>query len=123
MTTPFITAKMATLMPRLVTRQEIIKDVPSRWKESYPERDRMLAAGRTAGQIEDALFALDLESATVDDVKRIIGNASWTELTCGICEMDRDAVISVPKEYDGPTLVCRTCADGISTMFAEQVQS
>lgn len=116
--TPFITAKIETLIPRIITRREIIKGVPARWASSYGDDTKPLSRGQLAGDIRRGLEALDLEDATTADIAAVIGNDSWTRLECKICEMDRDEVVSVPREYDGPIAVCRQCADGISGMFA-----
>ena len=114
----FVTAKIRALLPRVVERREIIRDVAKRWEESYPDDSRTLARGAVAGDIRRGLEALDLETATVADVKAIIGNDSWTELKCDICEQDRDRVVSIPREYESSIAVCGDCAEGVVETLA-----
>ena len=121
--TIFITAKIEALMPKLVTRRDIIRNVPDAWRSSYNDDTRVLAGKQTAGSIRMGLEALDIETATPDDIKQIIGNDSWTRLECRVCEMDREAVVKVPKEYGDPTLICRQCAEGVAAVFADAEQS
>lgn len=115
-----ITAKIRALLPKVVTRRDIIRGVPSRWAEAYTDDNLQLAKSR-AGDVRLALERLDICTATVADVAAIIGNELWTELTCNVCEQDRDTVVSVPREYEGPINVCLDCADGVAEMLRERI--
>jgi hypothetical protein len=91
-------------VPSIITRRSVILNVPVRWRAQYPKE----RADTTA-----ALEKLDLATCSRDAVDDIIGNKSWTELRCGVCENDRDRLVRVPKEYDEATLICRECAEGV----------
>jgi hypothetical protein len=114
----FAISKMRTLMPRVVTIRDIIRGVPERYRDQYPD-DREQAGGRNTGSTYAKLTALDLETATVKDIANIIGNDSWTRLECSVCELDREAVVEVPREYSQPLTVCAVCANGVAKMLAE----
>lgn len=63
-------------------------------------------------QIARKLDALDGETATPADVDSIIGNSSWTRLTCDECGKEVDAVLTVGQEpdYESHTAsLCRNC--------------
>lgn len=107
---------MAALAPYVVTRRNIIESVAQRWRKSYPDNDPTYGPRSLA--VREKLEALDLSKATVDEVKAAIGNDSWTNLDCDICESDRDAVVSVPRKYESPIAVCYHCAAGIAEMLA-----
>lgn len=112
----FITAKMKQLAPHVVTKREIIKGVPESWRRQYPDTEPTYGTRNRA--VREKLEALDLETATAAEVAAAIGNDGWTRLACDICEQDREQVVSVPREYDGPIAVCQDCATGIAEMLA-----
>lgn len=119
----FVTSKIRALLPKVVTRRDVIRGVPDRWYENYPDDKRVLSGGRTAGSIRDKLEDLDVDIASVEDVAAIIGNSSWTELKCDACESDRDAVVSIPREYEVPLSICGECAAGVAEMLAASVDT
>lgn len=71
---------------KLFTVRDAIRDVAKNWKRQY---------GKEKSAIYSALKDLDKETATADDVARIIGNGSWTRLTCRSCYSEVQAVILV----------------------------
>jgi hypothetical protein len=91
---------------KLRTTRTQIREVAAAWRRQYggwdPQSDKA-AIGRK-------LDALDTETATAEDVLAIIGNNSWTRLTCDECEKDVSAVIQV-GDADRDYRVMDLCAE------------
>jgi hypothetical protein len=109
---------------KLTTQRDLIRAVAARWRQQYEpfqNDDRPLFSVRNGCRqpipkkaIIEMLDALDKETATPADVAGIIGNASWTRLTCDECEKDTDAVLTVGEkpDYESHTAsLCRSCVE------------
>lgn len=90
-------------MADILTRAEIVAQVPSRWAEQYEglDGDRWASHRETTKQ----LLALS-EGFTAEEVDRIIGNSTWTALSCGECEKQVEAVMCFGVSE---TMVCEVC--------------
>lgn len=89
----------------------MIRELPQLWRERQNKRD----------SITPLLDALDVETATPDDVAKIIGDRSWTRLECDECNKEVDAILNVgePLGYALSVNICFHCvkkaADLITT--------
>jgi hypothetical protein len=102
---------------KITTQRDLIRVVAARWRKAYEpfKHDGPMFSCRVGAvspplskqQIADALDALDGETATPADVAAIIGNASWTRLTCNECGKDVDAILTVGQ---GPGYESRTAS-------------
>lgn len=114
---------------KLTTQRDTIRAVASRWRQQYEPftDDRPMFSWRTGvtspplnkKQIAENLDDLDGETATPEDVAAIIGNESWTRLTCDECGKDTDAVLTVGQEpdYESHTAsLCRSCVERASSI-------
>lgn len=114
---------------KLTTQRDTIRAVASRWRQQYEPftDDRPMFSWRTGvtspplnkKQIAEKLDDLDGETATPEDVAAIIGNESWTRLTCDECGKDTDAVLTVGQEpdYESHTAsLCRSCVERASSI-------
>lgn len=121
---------------KLTTQRDTIRAVASRWRKQYEPftDDRPRFSWRTGvtspplnkKQIAEKLDALDAETATPEDVAAIIGNESWTRLTCDECGKDTDAVLTVGQElyYESHTAsLCRSCVEQESSIPWMNVES
>jgi len=103
----------------LITRKQLIKNVPKRWDEQYPPN----TAGTDKVVIGKQLKKLNLETATIHDIKNVIGNYSWTSMKCDECgrdDDDLDAVIQVSEEpdYESNTAsLCKKCVKKAKDLF------
>lgn len=52
-------------------------------------------------------LALNPDTATVDDVRRVMRNPHWTALQCGECDAEVKKAIEI--DMDGPYFVCQSC--------------
>ena len=109
--------------PRMVTRQGQVATVAERWKAQYHTREGWTQVmGGSSRDYYDRLAALDLSTATTDDVKAIIGNDSWTYLDCGGCGKGADAVVLFgADDGDESFLLCRACLTTGAELFAAEV--
>jgi len=113
---------------QLITRRELIRNVAAKWREQYePFKDDGLLFGewngvrikKTKAQVADELDALDKEKATAEDVAAIIGNASWTRLTCDECGKECETVLRVgqPPDYESRTAcLCIRCVKDAASL-------
>jgi len=75
---------------------------------------------REKSKVAEALDALNKETASIQDVEAIIGNGSWTRLTCDECSSEVDAVIRMGQEpdYESSTaLLCFSCVKKAAEMI------
>jgi hypothetical protein len=106
---------------KLTTQRDLIRAVAARWRQQYEPftHDTPLFSVRNVyrqaisnKEIAETLDAIDAETATPEDIAAIIGNESWTRLSCDECGKDTDAVLTVGQEpdYDSHTAsLCRSC--------------
>lgn len=98
----------------VITERSLILTVAKRWEETY-------SSGVYGSDKLDKLKLLnkmDVETATADDVAGIIGNRSWTRLTCDECKQDVSAVIEVGEEPDYESATAQLCFECISKASA-----
>ncbi len=108
---------------KLTTQRDLIRAVAARWRKQYEPftHDTPLFSVRNGHrqaipkkEIAEMLDAIDPETATPEDIAAIIGNESWTRLTCDECGKDTDAVLTVGQEpdYESHTAsLCRSCVE------------
>lgn len=114
---------------KLTTQRDLIRAIATRWRRQYEPftyDDKPLFSVRNGYRqpipkkaIAEKLDALDKETATPADVAEIIGNESWTRLTCDECGKDTDSVLTVGQEpdYESHTAsLCRSCVEQASSI-------
>jgi hypothetical protein len=93
----------------IITKKDLIRGVANRWRVQYP-KGIWDASGKD--EIYDQLKALDLSTATEDDIAQIIGNRSWTSIKCDGCGEQVDAIVKLgqPEDYESRTVdLCPLC--------------
>lgn len=103
---------------RVITRQMLANEAASSWKRQYYGwTDQSKVA------IGEQLEALG-DSPLADRVDKVIGNQSWTRLTCDDCDkvVDRVVQLGQPLDYDSRTAnVCADCfAKAVRLMEVEE---
>ena len=86
----------------LITRRERAKNAYTSWIKQY---------GKGKSDIAKMLVNLG-NSPKPDDVDKIIGNSSWTEVSCSECKKPQDSVVIIGEEpdYESYTAyICRSC--------------
>ena len=88
---------------KLITQRDKIKNILVRWDYQYPNPGLYAKGAAT----RHALSQLDLEIATPEDIAKIIGNCTWTTLTCDECV---ERVLEVVEIGDTDSiLLCKPC--------------
>jgi len=93
-----------------------------RWRESYfgghgdKWRQGTLSCGKTAEEIYDLLCLLGPDPAR-EDVAKIIGNKSWSYLSCDGCNEQVVYTVSI-GEYE-PKQYCKTCLSEALAVLSE----
>lgn len=104
---------------KLVTKRDVIKKVAARWHEAYfDEKGRGDYYGEDKPEIYAELLGLHLDTCTEDEVTAIIGNDSWTELRCDVCN-ERQEQVSVVGCED--TRICAGCTLKAVKLFLAHV--
>ena len=99
--------------PRLLTRRDLIKQVATRWRTQYFHLGTWGRCCDGSSQVVyEKLMALNLKKVKREEIDKIIGNNSWTELTCEGCRRDVDAAVEVGElpDYNSATVtLCAFC--------------
>jgi len=89
---------------KIITKQDVLKGVPARWREQYPtSRDAIY---------KNLLAAIDSGNYTKSKIDAIIGNDSWTSLACDECDQEAELIIHLGEEpdYESKTFfLCLAC--------------
>ena len=100
---------------KLITQRDLIRGVADKWRKQYDPSSEAAVINKWK-----QLDALDKDPASVDDVARIIGNKSWTRITCHECKNDVSEAVEVgePPDYESNTaVICRSCMTKAVTLL------
>jgi len=100
--------------PRLLTRRPLIQSVAARWRQQYYRSGAWGGYTGDARLIYEKLSALNLDSATRQEVDDIIGNSSWTVIQCGGCQRDVEVAAEVGELPDWESATVILCAECIA---------
>lgn len=90
--------------PIVHTTRSLIRGVAKAWRKQYPK-----GCDADKETIWRKLQLLDGESASAEIVAAIIGNPSWTTLTCDGCGENVGALAVVGQEEDYESATARLC--------------
>lgn len=96
---------------KLLTKQDILNTVAERWKYQYYTKDGWKYSGKDS--VYDKLEALG-DNPKATDIDRVIGNSSWTYLTCQTCNREVDAVVIVGE---CEIYTCKKCVKKMHKLF------
>lgn len=109
---------------KLITERDLIRGVAKKWYKAYAPNGRGVAWGRLIHESSETIYreleAIDKETATPEDVAKIIGNDSWTRIVCGECKEDVSAVIRCGAETDyesATACICRRCSMTMTALW------
>lgn len=101
-----------------ITKQGLALEAAKRWAAQYGVTEGIYD-GTSVDEQAEKLFELG-DSATPEKVAQIIGNISWTNLTCNECDSDnQDEVWQVgePMDYESQTAdLCKACVEKLAAM-------
>lgn len=94
-----------------LTRTDLIRSVADRHRTQYAgyPQEHLLADGRSVHNIQMELNALS-NSASEEDVAKIVGNKSWTRLNCDECCSEVSEVV-IAGRTDPSNYFCRSCIE------------
>jgi hypothetical protein len=96
-----------------VTQRDTILGIVKRWEDQYSS---YLGDGvNDKNKILAKLKALDLETATPEQIATIIGNDSWTRLSCDECGKEVTTVIVLGEEPDYESSTASLCHECLAT--------
>ena len=87
------------------TVRKNILEVAKRWKEQYknskdPDKQRIL---------KELESFWDLSKVTEDEIETIIGNRSWTRITCDECNRSVQGAVTFTNGDDHMVTICLNC--------------
>ncbi len=97
----------------IVTTRGQIRTVLERWYQTYrhdiENPPKWSPLDKEAVHI--GLCAMNPETATADEINRIIGNTGWIDITCTECRKDVERALEVyPNDGESAaTYLCREC--------------
>ena len=99
------------------TERGMIRTVAERWLKQYRGYERDPAW--PLRDVGERLAALDLETATKEQVDAIIGNSSWTNIHCDNCGqrgLKAGVQVGQTADYESATAVlCLECCERATT--------
>lgn len=111
---------------KLITKQGKANTVAERWKQTYysynysHELKEWYRGGKNNSEDKyNKLIALG-DNPSPKSIESIIGNPTWTTLTCDHCKKEVDKVVSfsgVASDEYGYTELCWNCIDKISNIL------
>lgn len=102
-------------MISLTHRKEVIDSAVERYERQYGDGRYPVHSAKIA-----PLKGLKRDEGYADEIDRIIGNDSWTKLTCGECDQRVDVIanIGTDHEWGGPAVgVCEECLSNALNML------
>lgn len=102
-------------LPTLRTTRDMIRGVAERWRVQYGISGTWTRTiSGDSEKVYKRLLALP-DTATAKDVEAIIGNDSWTRLTCDQCDREVDAVVELGQRPDYASHAADICLDCLRT--------
>lgn len=114
------------MKPSVITKRTLIQSIPDRWRRQYlrgrdgREHDWL---DRQKECIYNRLRKLDLSVVSAQEIAAIVGNDSWTRITCDQCSMDVDAIVRVGQapDYESHTAgLCKKCLLEAVDIFSKE---
>jgi hypothetical protein len=98
---------------KLITERDKIREVPQRWQGMY--EDGKYGKDKLDKMIQ--LNALDAEIATSKQIADIIGNDTWTTMSCSECGKQSIPVIEIGEEPDYESNTVWLCFECIQKLY------
>lgn len=94
---------------KVIAQRQRIEQVAASWENTY-RKGTVYYTEEKADKLK-RLKALDLSTATAQEVNEIIGNASWTDIKCDDCGKAVTKVIQLGEEPDLESYTANICQD------------
>jgi hypothetical protein len=90
---------------KIITERMLIRALPKKWRGVYGNG----RYGEDKLETLKRLDAMNVETATRQDVFKIIGNYSWTEQQCDECNRTKRVIVQLGDEPDYESTTLRLC--------------
>ena len=94
----------------VITERALIKGVADRWDAQY-EKHRGDPDWADKFVIGEQLRALNLSRVSAATVEKIIGNSSWTDITCDACRAKVVRAVQFETREDSTFTLCPACLE------------
>lgn len=101
-----------------ITTEQKVKNVAEAWKASYYRAHHWISIFSGSSEVIYKRLKELSETATAKDVEDIIGNSSWTSLTCHECDNSVDIVIQVGENPDWGSSTAQICPNCLRKALA-----
>lgn len=103
---------------KIITKRSIISAVADKYRAQF--LGVKMYEERTAYDLK-RLNDLELETCTEDDIKKIIGNSSWTTNYCSECRGDFEKTVSIGRyDYGESIMLCEACIEKALKLIRSQ---
>ncbi len=103
----------------LQTRQDLANAAAARFCEMYNKslEQSFFLSKKTRKQIYDEMMALGM-TPKPEEINTIVGNDSWTTLTCSHCGEEVGRIVCIDVTYgEYSTHICEPCVDKMKALF------
>lgn len=100
---------------KLVTKRDVIENLVVAWENQFgsdPEKPQWK-------KVLIHLRAMDLATATEEQIAAIIGNRSWTRLECIECKQDCRTAIQLGQAFDAESQTAYLCPNCLRVALSE----
>lgn len=92
----------------LINKRTTIKAVLSRFKDRYGNTPNLrFVSGEHVKCITDKLSALDPDTCDESEISKIMGNSSWTRITCSFSGKDCEEAVSFQTSFDEEVVISK----------------
>jgi len=104
---------------KIITERDIIKNVKKEWRRQYPANSYTTKQQK---QVYEKLKRLDLNKATAKQIDKIIGNTSWTTITCDECGYNTKLAVEFTF-FESSCVLCLDCLSNVWTELAKMLEN
>lgn len=115
-------------MVEIVTKQSLIERAADMWKEQYYNK-KLETWGNWGkfynGLTPEEIYQKLLGVKTEDEVKKAIGNGSWTRNICNECGLDSDIVVVLGEKPDiesSTASICPNCLRKALALVEQEIR-
>lgn len=109
---------------KIRTERERIKEVVERYRPYPGKENEMWKVGMTRRELIDKLKALDLNTATAEDIVAIVGHEGCVSFHCNECHAKSQEVVELQTGEGHLTMyLCRKCTEKAILMFKQHEES
>lgn len=104
-----------------ITERDLIRTVAEAWDAQHSINIKGVDSHATEEQlaISKRLHAMNLNKVKASTVDKVIGNGSWTKVTCEVCGKRVPAIVVI---YEAAIEICESCLNLAKRVIQGKVQ-